>query len=142
MNIRCVGLPTVQARIQDQVEDELRRQSSKSVRSLPMIRPRSGNANCLRPVCMRQAGHLAQVDLVLGGSIERLADRLLIGWRMVDLTDDEADWFTVHDQSYNPERLETMIRASLREFYSTVQQGDRSGLESRKAQPIRIKHIE
>ena len=91
---------------------------------------------------MRRAGQLAQVDLVLGGSIERLADRLLIGWRMIDLRDDDSDWFTVHDQPYIPERLETMIRASLRDFYSAVQQGGRSGQEFRKVQPIRIEHIE
>lgn len=142
MSIRCVGLPAMQGWVQDHVEDETRRQTGRSVRSLPAIHPRSNGIHCLRPVCMHQAGQMAGVDMVLGGSIERLADRLLIGWRMVDLRNEDVDWFAVQDQPYLPERLETMIRASLREFLATAQQGGKLEESWAEPKPVPIEHIE
>ncbi len=123
MDIRCVGIPAVPEWAMQTVQDELRRGTSFDLRR---IRPPGFEQGRIHPHCRSRnriqcMGEYHQVDLVFDGSIERIADRLLIGWRMVVVHNPANEYFWVKDYTYDPDRLEEVIRSSLRQFLDQLQ---------------------
>ncbi|MCF8238504.1 MAG: hypothetical protein K9I85_10140 [Saprospiraceae bacterium] len=118
MDVRCMGIPAVPEWALDKVEDELRQGTPFH---LQRIQPPAQSQRLARPTGrsrnrILQAGEHHQVDLVFDGSIERISDRLLIGWRLVIIADPTHEYVWVKDFSYEPDRLEELIRLSLRQF--------------------------
>jgi hypothetical protein len=118
MDVRCVGVPAVPEWAIVKVENELRQGTPFQLCRIqpPVPFPGRGGQTCPSRNRIVRAGEHHQVDLVLDGSIERISDRLLIGWRLVIIADPADEYVWVKDYSYEPDRLEELIRSSLRQF--------------------------
>ncbi len=119
--IHCSGLPALPKWVQIQVEEEISLTTAYALKAssahTSLASPFPG---CLGSRCLLAMGEDQAVDLVLGGSVERVVDRILISWRLVQVNHPNQEWLWVNDYPYIPDQLETTIRNSIRQFIREI----------------------
>lgn len=119
--IHCSGLPAMPKWVQFQVEEEVSLATAFTLKAASaqtsLAAPFPG---CLGSRCLRAMGEDQSVDLVLGGSVERVVDRILIAWRLVQVNHPDQEWLWVNDYPFIPGQLETTIRNSIRQFIREI----------------------
>ena len=119
--IHCSGLPAIPKWIQIQVEEEVNLATAYELKTSSAQTNLTGPfPGCLGSRCLRAMGEDQAVDLVLGGSIERVVDRILIAWRLVQVNHPDQEWLWVNDYPYIPDQLETAIRNTIRQFIREI----------------------
>lgn len=120
--IQCSGLPAMPEWVHSQVEDEVEAYTDYRMQNLDLFPDQfGGRRGCLGQHCLRAIGDDYAVDLVLGGSVDRVLDRVLIAWRLVRVNQSDRDWIWVNDYPYVPDQLETVIRSSIRQFIREIE---------------------
>lgn len=141
MPIRCSGVSATPSRVAGMVEEEWGSHTDHRICRLDGSRSTiPAGLLPVQPEAMRRAGRATRMDLILGGQVERLADRLLIGWRLVDVRDPKGNWQVVEDHPWSAADLDLRIRTSLQRIIRQWSEdpGDRrAGVKDGMVQPDR-----
>ncbi len=74
--------------------------------------------NCYGKICLVEQGKLIGSDLMLGGSIERYAETIIITLRLINVQEESVVKTTIREFLNLPLELQTMVRICIRDMFN------------------------
>ncbi len=74
-------------------------------------------SNCYGKICLVEYGRVIGSDLMLGGSVERFGEVIVLTLRLIDVKKEAVIQTSIREYQNLPLELQTMVRVSIREMF-------------------------